>query len=387
MKRFLSGLVLAGAAVLLCLSLGGCIPSRQLNETAIVQAIGIDLEEETGYYKITLQIYAPKGAGASTAIDTSKNNSSVILTSGPTLSSAIRAATMHQGKSIFLGHNRIIVIGRALAQHGIEEIFSYFNRNPLTRLNVPVMMADGTAEEIVTTNIDQGILAAEMIRDILDNSRENGYVYNCPYYLLSKNMVLYQGCGALPVVSFQSDEDGQQAEESIPLVTNLQVKNTAVFKNYRWAADLNESQTRGLVLLSNQMEKTVLLPSGKNSVGIYQCSAVLKLDLDPSGRVNFHLKVRAKGSLEEQQVGEQISLERLQQQSVALLEREVQDAFSLVVNQYGIDILYLQDLTIQEDRDFWEEQEQGFEDQFPNMTLTTDIQVSVDRVGLEAESS
>jgi spore germination protein KC len=384
-KKLFQYFLVLGAIVGICFSFTGCIPSHQLNETAIVQAIGLDLEEGTGNYKITLQIYSPKGAGASTAIDTSKNNSSVITTSGKTISSAMRDATVHQGKSIFSGHNRIIVIGRSLAEKGIEEIFSYFNRDPLTRLNVPVMMADQTAEEIVTTNIDQGILAAETIRDILDNSQENGYVYTCPYYLLAKNMSLYEGCGAIPVVSFSDQK--QEDDNSIPLVTNLQIRNTAVFKNYQWVGDLDESQTRGLVLLSDQMEKTVLLPEGHNSVGIYQCNASLKPEITEDQTVQFHLKVRAKAALEERGEEEEIPLTQLQNQSAQLLEQEVQQAFGVIVNQYGADILYLKDLMIQEDVQFWEQQEDAFASQFSDIKLTTDIQVSIDRVGLETETA
>ena len=73
MKRFGKRL-LALLTLLPLLLLTGCIQGVQTSELALVEAVGIDRTED-GQLQLTLQIFAPRGSGSATAIDSSKNHS------------------------------------------------------------------------------------------------------------------------------------------------------------------------------------------------------------------------------------------------------------------------------------------------------------------------
>lgn len=389
------------ASVLLLFSLTSCIESHQLNETAIVQAIGIDRVEDQ--FEVTLQIYSPKGPGASTAIDTSKNNSSIISASGETLASAIRKATLSQGKKIFTGHNRIIVIGKETAEEGIEGLFSYFNRNALTRQNVQVLMAETTAKEIVTASIDQGILAAETIQKMIDNSEENGFVFLSPYYLLSKNMILNDGCGAMPMISLtsspkdssQSGEDSGEDSSSkqISEVTHLKMEKTAVFRDFKFSGTLDTTQTRGLLFLTDQIQKTILITEeaeiGKCSVDLYQCNTKLVPEIK-DGKLSFILKVKAKAALDEiltskASFSEKETLPALEKSCEAIIREETESAFHTAVNQYESDLLNLSDLLLKESPSLWKKIEGDFPRILSEMNLKTEVELLIDRLGMETD--
>lgn len=391
----LTCVVLSMMCIMLCCS--SCVSSYQLNQTAIVQAIGIDKENEL--FQVTFQIYSPKGAGASTAIDTSKNNSSIVTGSGETLAAAVRAATQKQGKVIFTGHNRILVIGRLLAQEGIENIFSYFNRNALTRQNVQVLMAENTAEEIVTTNIEQGILAAETIRNLIENTQTNGKIYECPYFELSKNMNLYHGASAMPVIAKEaqtSSDNNQEGDQGggggdIPSVAQIKVEKTAIFNDYKLCAELDEEQTRGLLFLKDEIQKTILVANspntGKCSIDIYSCQT--KLEPVITGQtLSFVLKGKIKASLDEVIAFEDGTMTAqdivtLEEACKEIIQQEAQRAFTTIVNQNQSDILYLENMVLKKDKHFWEKHQEEFLQMLKEISLQTELDFQIDRSGLE----
>ena len=99
MKRMISCL-LAAVALLPLLLFTGCIQGVQTSELALVEAVGIDRTDD-GRLKLTLQIFAPRGSGSATAVDSSKNNSAILTATGDTISQAVEQANQMQGKTMF----------------------------------------------------------------------------------------------------------------------------------------------------------------------------------------------------------------------------------------------------------------------------------------------
>ena len=155
MKRMISCLLTA-VALLPLLLFTGCIQGVQTSELALVEAVGIDRTDD-GRLKLTLQIFAPRGSGSATAVDSSKNNSAILTATGDTISQAVEQANQMQGKTMFLGHNRVIVLGQSLVAESIQPILSFFDRSENTRQNARVLVSAVTAEEIVSTGVQQGI--------------------------------------------------------------------------------------------------------------------------------------------------------------------------------------------------------------------------------------
>ena len=406
------GVIFCG--LLLCLSFTSCISHNELNETAIVQAIGLDYEEEQ--FLVTMQIYSPKGAGGSTAIDTSKNNSTIITAKGKTIASAMSNATLVQGNDIFTGHNRILVLGKGFSEQGIQNVFSYFNRSALTRQNVEVLMASGRAQDIITTNIDQGILAAETIEKMVKNNKENGMIYFCPYFKMSKNMNLYNGCIALPMIAPTEEETGNREEEGeqeggspdekaqsgeqaggqsekIQNVGKLSIEQTAIFKDYRVVEFLDRQETRGLMLLSNMITDAVMVGEGEAlgqaSVGLYSCKTRLVPEIR-DGKAVFHLKAKLRGSLDEVLLPQEKRLDEGDIHQVAenckeKLTGEAESCFRKAVNKNKSDILYLEDLLKKYEYDFWKAHQDNFDRVLEEAQLMVEMELVIDRVGMETD--
>lgn len=403
MKR----IALLGAAMLLSISMTSCIPGHELNETAIVQAVGIDWAEDG--YEITMQIYAPKGGGATTAIDTSNNNANILTAKGRTIGEAMNNATALQGEFILTGHNRLLIFGETLAREGVESLFSYFDRNHLTRQSIDVLVAKGDARDILSANIDQGILAAETLERVVENCELNGFIARNPYYLFSRDMYLYEGSSAVPVIELvnpggssgpgesSQPESGPSSspEEEIQTIDVVQVEKTAVFRDYRMVDILEKEESQGYVFLSNNIDSTTLVAEDDDgrlaSVNIYDCSSDLKPEFSGE-EITFRLTVRAKASIDEVLLpkGENVGLEQLESFSESA-EREISgrctDAFQQAIREDRCNLLYLEDLVHKKNPELWKQIGDGFSDSLQNLKLETDVSVEITRLSVEANQN
>ena len=87
--------------IILCLIsvslLSGCLPHTELDEQAIVEAIGIDYTD--GEYEVTVQYFNMEGTGGNSPIDSTKANVVNITGKGESVSSALSSASVKCGKS------------------------------------------------------------------------------------------------------------------------------------------------------------------------------------------------------------------------------------------------------------------------------------------------
>ena len=156
--------------------LSGCLSPIQLNRQAIVQGIGIDYQD--GKYRLTFQVFSPSDAAGGSNIGASADNAKIICSEGATVSDAVQNGVRVQGKELFIGQNRVIVLGMGAAQHDLEESIAYFGTNVASRQNAHILVSATTAEEIISMKINQGILPAETLERITENARMNGLAHS-----------------------------------------------------------------------------------------------------------------------------------------------------------------------------------------------------------------
>lgn len=365
----------------------GCLPKQELKESSIVQAIGIDVGSEKSF-AVTLQTYTPKSSGSGASISTSENNAGILMAEGDTISEAVHNAVLSGGKKLFTGYNRLIVVGRELATKGIQPIFSYFDRSTATRQNVDVLMSDTTAKDIVSVDIKEGILAAEMIEKMLDDRTQNGFISNMPYYQLSKNMYLYHGAAVLPLI--ERIDGGTPEEGEIPSLQKVTATRSAIFSEYRFTEELKAEETRGSVLLHDQLEETVLVakqPNGRTaSVQIYQCKQILTPIL-AEGKISFLSTVEATGTLDEvlDHNPDDSSFAEWEKSCEQVLAEELHASFQKIVQQSGADVLYLEELVRRESPTVWAQLEEQEENWLPQTELITRVQVNINRIGMQTD--
>lgn len=392
MKRMISCL-LAAVALLPLLLFTGCIQGVQTSELALVEAVGIDRTDD-GRLKLTLQIFAPRGSGSATAVDSSKNNSAILTATGDTISQAVEQANQMQGKTMFLGHNRVIVLGQSLVAESIQPILSFFDRSENTRQNARVLVSAVTAEEIVSTGVQQGILSAESLEAMIRQGEESDGALECNYFSLSMQLDDTGGSALIPVIrplpeeetQSQSQDSSSSGEEGVSMaqLNHFQLEGTALLQNYALTTVFSQEVTKGLCFLLNESDYPVLVLSYEDttlSARLHQSSS--SWSVSGEGAV---LSVQAKASIDELlQPGERESendftqMEQLAGEEIASL---CQSAYQ-EVTAYQANVLDLMDQLKWSDGDAWEAMKEKPEEFLAGLSLQVEVEVTFDRTGLE----
>lgn len=391
-------------------SMTGCIDTIQLNERAIVQAVGIDWENDA--YLLTLQIFSPV-TGGGTGIDATAENAKVIQAEGKTISEAVQNANLVQGKRLFVGHNRIIIIGSALARQGLEQILSYFSSNPWSRQNVYLAMAEEKAGDILSAKINQGILPAETLEKIMVNSEENGLIKSVQMVDFLKALDNQYESSFMPVIRLnpkgekgdavatagggggggggEGGGSGGSGDEIEP-VSSVELCGTALFSQAKSVAVLGRDASRGILWLRNEIQKTDIdVESQKYAAAtlrVYESKSTLIPHLVQEDALHFRLEIEAKCIVGESKLREntKFSLEdinELQKAGEAVIAEESRQAFQTAMVTYGADIFNFGDLVWKNNIQLWKALHDNWPEVSKNMTLDVEVHLNIDRVGLE----
>lgn len=204
------------ALYLLLILFSGCMRSVQLNERAIVQAVGLDWKDSE--YALTMQIFDPEAARGD---DTSGGK--MLRVTGKTISQAMRNANLKQGQEIFWGHTKLIIIGEQIAKDGIESVMAYFNADAQSRPNIDVLIADGEAGEVLSEPLDSTILPVLSTKMMLEGYQDNGKLVRSQLRGILGSLENPAVGAYLPMAAFSGDEENP----------GIQIVGTAILRDGR----------------------------------------------------------------------------------------------------------------------------------------------------------
>lgn len=368
------------------LLMSGCLNAVQLNERALVQAIGIDFEDDV--IKLTLQVFSPS-TGGGLNIDSASENAKIIEAEGATVSQAMQNATLIQGKQVFIGHCRVIIVGEQLAKSGLNQPLSFFSSNSDSPQNVNIMVAKEKANTILTSKINQGILPAETLEKMLLNSKENGMLEDVRLFEFLRASKSKQDAATLPIIQAVSDEASEA--EAIDQVSSIKISGMAVFVESVMVGEMNDSQSRGLLWIRNKIKNTtVMTKSDKYEVAalkIYKAKTRLIPTIEEDD-VSFKLVVDCRASLGETLLkkGASVSIKdipALERSANAVIETECIDAFGQAVLGYKADIFDFGNIVWRENVDVWKTLREDWSNRLNKIKFDVECKVVVNRVGLE----
>ena len=205
MRRF-KLLLLCVISVML---LSGCLPHTELDEQAIVEAIGIDYSD--GEYEVTVQYFNMEGTGGSSPIDSTKANVVNISGKGESVSTALSSASVKCGKSFMYGITGVVVIGREALGQDILKTLSFAESYYQSNTSVLVAAADEKASDVLGVKFKDGIISVEHLKMLLKNSQYYGLGKNINIITLLREQRRECAGTILPVLSVS--EDGETTDD------------------------------------------------------------------------------------------------------------------------------------------------------------------------------
>ena len=347
----------------------------------MVQGVGVDAAN--GSYELTLQVFSAEGSGGQTILDPSQQNAQVITCTGATITEALSQTTLSQGRSFFLGHDRLLILGEGTRDLPLSDLLRSLSGSLGLREDVMVLAAEKTAREILECPVNQGVLPALTIEQTVQNAAKEGRIPQVRLLDLNRSLSEAHRSAVIPLIR---SEEGQGQD-----LKTLSLTGAALYAQDDFCGTLGQEALSGFLLFTDEtknMPFTVSDPAfGSLGLRIYRCSSRLLPDL--TAGIRFTLQVDAKAAVTESVLGiggslrseENVADRELLQKAETLLAERIRTcceaAFSETVVQRGCDILGLGDVV-------WRQQPELFRALLGNwpgeMTVDYDIRVKIDRV-------
>ncbi|MFC7441081.1 Ger(x)C family spore germination protein [Laceyella putida] len=229
-KRALCLLLIASLPIL-----PGCWDRKELNEIALIRALGIDRTED-GQIEMTLLQAIPQRVGTDSGTGGGGKQQQMVLSArGVTIPEAQSKLQEKMGRRIFMGHQEVVVLGKRLAKTGIWEALDYFARHPGLRKDAFVFVTESSPKEIFET-----VAPGETI--------STGTLYK---------MVKLERAVNLTLMRLLQEVSGDAEAAGIPVVmkvndTTLAMDGTAVFRGDKMVDHLDRKAAEGLMWIRNE---------------------------------------------------------------------------------------------------------------------------------------
>lgn len=268
-------------AILVTLLMSGCSMGVEVNERAFVQLMGIERENEI--YYVSMQVY--KSESGTPEPDVSKANTITAKGEGTTIHEAISAAELTLGKKAFLGHIKMLVIGKGVRNPADElSLFLDGSVSP----SCPVAYSDDPAA-VIETLPEEGSFSAEQIVVLADSAASQGKTIFTSVAELAASTGELDSAAALPVIAAG---DKTVTFEGVTLAQKNGVRGK-----------LDEKETLGAKLLLSQFETgdiiTVPVEVDGNHATVFITDACTKLDAEMSGGLAVNAEIKLKMSIAE----------------------------------------------------------------------------------------
>lgn len=368
--------------VLFCLfsvtSLSGCLPHTELDEQAIVEAVGIDYAD--GEYEVTVQYFNMEGTGGSSPIDSTKANVVNISGKGESVSTALNSASVKCGKSFMYGITSVIVMGREALKQDILKTLSFAESYYQSNTSVLVAAADGKASDILAVKFKDGIISIEHLKMLLNNSQSYGLIGNVTVIeLLREQRRSYAGT-ILPVLSVS--DGGETTDDG----KNVLLTGGMLLSGKRYISDISLSDMSGIQLLRKNPQNTLVSVDSDNekvSVTIYNIKAEIKHSFS-EGKLRFEIDMRADGKYTDSQlVDKDLTFSsKIEAMCAEALNNRIQKALSTTVTASGCDSCGLKYRISSSDYRLWRSISENFGDFLKEAEFSISTDIDIDRFGI-----
>ena len=392
--------LLAFFLIITCSLTAGCWDQIEIIDLALVIATAIDKgDDPDNKVVLTIQVANPRmfipgeggGGDGEKAFWTATGT-------GKTISEATFGISHRVPRSLFFGHNRLMIVGEEVAREGIMPYLDRYFRSRETRPNLYILVARGRGQDILETNMATFRSSGMALINIFDLGNNHTVV---PVRLVQFVYDLTSACQAAvaPMVQVvvQSSVSIEEAKHASRLQT-LSVKGLAVFNSEgQMVGEMNETETAGLLWIRNWAEKhqlTVPCPieSAKASVDLDLMGSTSKtrVEIGEDGIPRFDIEVRTVFDVGEH-FGNHMGMDQswyidsLAKRANTTIAREIQAAVSKA-KALNADVLgFAEEVHRQHPRE-WEVIRNNWPDIFPLVEVNVSSMSEITTRGMSAEN-
>ncbi len=372
------------------LLLGGCWNKRELNELAIVTAVGVDKSDEQ--FEISVQIVNPsqvasnKASGIQVPVFT-------YHAKGKSLFDAIRKLTALTPRKPYYAHAQIIIIGEEMAEEGMNSILDLFQRDPEGRSDFNFIVShDSTAQEILSVLTPlEDVPASKMFKSLKVSEAVWGTTESVILDDLIQSLGSIDHSAVLPSIHIHGDADAGDFSSNIEKIDSpaqLKYGGLAIFKNYKLIGYLSEQESRDYNFLNNNIKSTfeiIACPEeGKISTEIINSSTKMTGHFQ-----NDVPSISIKLDIEQNVAEVSCSLDLTKSKTINALNKEtsrqikerLERTLQTIQQTYQADLLKFSNVLHREDYQAWNRIKKNWQTLYPNLEVQIEVDVHTKGVG------
>jgi len=391
------------AAVLILSTLAtltGCWDNREIDKLFILTGTALDVAaDDPNKISVTLQVANIKQgeagsgeantggsttAGGNTKGGNAAGASPVILLNAvsDSLLGGVTEMNRSSNHKLLFQHNQIRIFGIELAERGVKKHLDLLLRDQQPRLEVPLAVVDGRAEEALTAKLSQepitGIFMGGMFEDLSEMSEE----YRVR--LIDFVQRLLDGTAA-PVMPIIKVTDGIESQE-------IKLEGMAVFKDDRMIGRLSNDETLGYIFSFGEVQRVNMAVTDGSDRAVLHVTSLdcqREITLRPDGGVKVDLSVNSVLGVREMYGFKGMKapelLKRLETLAQEEIKRKITDCFR-VAQGMKADVFEFCTEVYKKYPQQWGEMESRWDEIFTDIDFNVQAKVSIPGTGQIVES-
>lgn len=363
--------------------LEGCWDRTELNDLALITAMSFDLAEDK-QIETTVQIIIPQNQGGGMtggASGGAPKKTTVRSEKGINISDALSKLQRKIPRKLFWGQCKVFIFSEEVAKSGIKDEFDFLVRHPQPRERAYMYVSKGKAADSLELFPPIERSSSEVLRELAD--LQIGIKVTLEQ--LSMNLKGDAEASALPLV-----HNLPKAKSAEPFQTIPYLMGTALFKKDKMVGQISEKTTRGVMWILNEVDEytvTFTMDGEDNLVSLKPVKAKVKLlpKMD-SDKWMMIIKVKAEGDIiQNGTVLNPMNPKLLDKMDKAFeddIRERIEQSLREVQERYKTDILGFATAFHRKYPKQWEKNKDRWDELFPKVEVTVDIDASILRPGL-----
>lgn len=381
--------------IIICMLLltTGCWSKKDLNELAIVTAIGIDKMEDG--YSVSIQVLNP----SELAGNTSSGRTEVVrfIKSGETVFEALRKLSTDTPRRIYLAHLREVVFGEELAREGIGKALDFISRDHEMRTDFYITVAkDSTAADILNIQTAIEKVPANKLFNALENSESVWAAAKTVKLDELINSIVSKG--KEPVLTgiyhYGNAEVGSNIENvhNVSPETGLRIDYLAVFKKDKLIGWLNMDESKGFNYITDNIKNTVVTVEeeiGKITIETLRSKTKVKGKME-KGKPVIDIVITPEGNIGDVESSIDLTkpenIDKLEKKYSDNIKEKVQITIQKVQEDFQSDIFGFGEVIHRTDPNAWKRLEDNWDEYFTNLNVNVHVKADIRRLGTITDS-
>ena len=214
----------------------GCFDYKEINDLAIINAIGVDYENDE--YVITLEILNDQ-----IDKDSSKITSYTKVGHGKNLTSAIENAADKLSKQLIFNHIKLMILSKSVVENKFDNIIDLFLRNTYFRENFYVISSTDTRpEDLLNHTTNESPIASTAIIDTLESISYSSNTNILKMFdEIIEEVITYGIDTCFSNITLKDDE--------------FIIDGMSIFNNYNYKGNLNSEYVKIYKLLTDNFDR------------------------------------------------------------------------------------------------------------------------------------